>query len=398
MKERTIYINHPATSIIGAEEGVAINEFMDLDTGKAYRGLPDRLIELQQQFIGFWRSRKDLNLVNIGDKDELHKLSELKSDIRPYAVPWNYKRFEYLLDRLNGRYFGSELQPEVIHRAARDCASKAFMVELVRRIAPSLLNPELEVYSRDEVSARARKGLIEEGSKKVIKSEYSNGGFGSIIISSDDDLRDFLQRFDETPFQTCFDPRSVESFLLEDYIEPSNLPCIYYEITDKNISQVSQINEREVVGLSSKSLANTSPTRFRKEIMDSSKKLAEEIHSLGFRGVCDFEYIETEDDIYFCELNARYPITYYPFLYGLENGTLHKQSQFTLDQDLSLDLLEERLGGLLWDGISAEGVIPINIPHFADPYRTFTLLMFGYDDVSSLESDIRSRLYDVLLR
>ena len=88
--------------------------------------------------------------------------------------------------------------------------------------------------------------------------------------------------------------------------------------------------------------------------------------------------------IKFCEINARYPISYYPSEFPI-GGKPYRLKKFRLKRpDLSFELLNKALGDYWYNPDTKRGIIPLNIPYFLEPQQRFALLFVG-DDKNQIE-------------
>lgn len=383
-----VYLDHPFNNVLGFKEGIVVNDLIEIGTGKT-KASPE-IISLQQEFMRFWKDKGiSVEYINVGEYEKIKSLKNKFSEFRTFSVPWNLEKFLQYKRVLNVSYFNSKENMAQIHKAVTSCMSKAFMNELLKKDLPEIM-PETSLIIKKENLKKTILPFLKNPNKTyVIKSEYSNGGYGSSILKNENDFLNYLANFSKSPFQSCENTDKVTEFIFEEYIFASSQPSIFMEITDENIKIISKIHERETKNLKYESSLSLSKTKHANSIIKYAKLISEKMHKIGYRGVCDIEFIES-DKLYFCEVNARYPISYYPYNFDIDRTVPFKQKKFFSKRKISYDFLKKELGDFFVDS-QGKGISLLGVPDFSNPLHNITILFSGYSDYSKLEQIITEK-------
>ncbi len=346
-----------------------------------YRIFDDTQRALFNDFLSnFWQKimgTPDSLLITPANQDRIAELirREGVNNLNPFSVHDRFDPIEFLLNLFNARLYGSQEDPRDIFEAIVRFKSKVKSYELWRAIDPSFLSKDYEVVDLGGLEAVIKK-LLKTG-KVVVKGEYGQMGMNSQIIDDNPDIEGFIRKSSSQSFIATQEVRKPGLFIVEPFFEHKYTPALCYHITDTGV-RFNYTYDRVTDNLECVGISTPSESPSIQRILEQSLKYCRLLQSIGYRGPVDFEFMESiEGDVRFCEVNARYPIEYYPFEFPLD-GKPYRWSKFRLaEPNLSFELLNRNIGDYWFNPKNKIGVIPLNIPYFLEPQRRFALVFVG---------------------
>ncbi len=379
---KDVYIFHYAVNCLYLEWEKAI--FLE-DSVRVFDETSRRLFN--DFYVNFWLRRMNIQeplLISTSNQNIVS--NQLKGEggntLKPFSLPSDYQTIAMLLEMFNARLYGSDENPRKIFDTILSFKSKVKTYELCRQVNPQFLGDGLENVSASGLESAVRR-LLRNG-HVVVKGEYGQMGMHSKIITNKDDVEQFLERCKSSSFVASQEVKKPGLFIVEPFFEHSLAPSACFYITDDSIL-LKYRHDRKVDGL--EYVESTSPSESPNidRIIEFSLDYARILQGNGYRGPVDFEFMEDSNGILkFCEINARYPISYYPSEFPI-GGKPYRLKKFRLKRpELSFELLNKVLGDYWYNPDTKRGIIPLNIPYFLEPQQRFALLFVG-DDKTQIE-------------
>ncbi|MFH1173578.1 MAG: hypothetical protein V1725_00410 [archaeon] len=367
----TVYYTHPSLDCLMIADSIVIDQYAVLGQHGFERSIPSRVYD---SFLEFWR---DSGLMNARLVYKYEPAKERRV-LSMYAAPNTLDELLWVEKTFNADLFGSNDKQALIASTNRT-KSKAKMARLIMTTFPDMANPRLAVVTKEDLQKIAIQKPI------VVKAEYSRGGLGSAVVTSPQELARYLGTYALLPDDIT---RSTE-FVIEEYVPPKNLPAICFFLEEDEIALV-YMQDRLCDKLAYRS--SKFPTASRQDALYRQGMLiAQQIHADGYRGPIDIEFIDA-DKLYFCEINARHPISIYPHLYGLNKNLPIWQMHMTSNEPLSFQKLDRALHTFWYDPYEKKGILPLGIPHFLDQEHTLRMCIAGYAFPGEILQEIEERL------
>ncbi len=297
------------------------------------------------------------------------------NSLKPFSIYENYNSLEFLLNSLNARLYGSRLNPRDVFEAILGFKSKAKSYDLCSRVNPSFLPEDYDVVEISGIESAIRK-LLRNG-RVVVKGEYGQMGMNSKIITNSQDIREFLRKCYSESFISSQEVKRQGLFIVEPFFDHILAPSVCFYIDDENIS-LKYRHDRKVDNMEYVESYSPSESTSIQRILDFSIQFSRVLQNLGYRGPVDFEFMENaEGDIRFCEINARYPISYYPAEFPIDKKPYRFRKFRLKNPNLSFEFLNRTIGDYWYNTRQKIGIIPLNIPYFLEPQQRFALLFVG---------------------
>lgn len=161
--------------------------------------------------------------------------------------------------------------------------------------------PHYTVTKGEDISYRYLTSLFPEYDKFVIQSDYSCGGSGTWLLTPDN-IPDIMKRISAQDFYT-----------LLPYYENSvsvNMHLVVYEQEVLLMPASMQIIIQKSFSLSYQGSDFIMYTHLPENIQNTVRKYAliigKQLQYSGYRGVCGIDFITTQDEVFFSEINGRF--------------------------------------------------------------------------------------------
>ena len=186
-------------------------------------------------------------------------------------------------------------------------------------VLPSILL-ESRGLSFDELSNK-----LGESHEYIVQKNHSSGGFGTFLVSKDNNMLSFLQE------------SYNELLLVSPYIKNSvsiNINAIIYDNERKLFApsiQIIENNSNRLLyhGADYKSAMDLSENIHRM-LREYSDIILQHIQRLGYRGIIGLDFILTNNHIYFQEINPRYQASSFLIDIALHNHGLPSLTEMNL--------------------------------------------------------------------
>ena len=331
-------------------------------------------------FENFWRHKMRItspSFITPANQDEMARQLRAKGDniLKPFSLPGNYESIESLLNMFSAKLYGSNDDSRQVFETIKSFKSKVKAYELWRDVNPAFLFEDTKVVELKGLETAIRK-LLRNG-RVVVKGEYGQMGMHSQIITNSRDVEGFLDRCSSKSFVATQEVNKQGLFIVEPFFDHTLAPSVCFYLTDDNIF-LKYRHDRNVDNLEYVESSSPSESPNIEKISKFSFRYAKILQNMGYRGPVDFEFMEnSEGQIKFCEINARYPISYYQSEFPIE-GKPYRLKKFRLRKpNISFKLLDNLIGDYWFDPDKKIGVIPLNIPYFVEPQQRFALLFVG---------------------
>ncbi len=171
----------------------------------------------------------------------------------------------------------------------------------------------------------------------VVQRNRSSGGLGTFILSRENGMLSILKK------------NYQELFIISPYIQNGFAVNINAIIGMKNTIlmppslQVSERNkERILYHGADYAASNNISVHTLNQLKDYSKKILSRIKQLGYLGIIGLDFLVTEKDIYFLEVNPRYQASSFLINIALKENNYPSLSKMNLDAFYSQKLLDSR--------------------------------------------------------
>lgn len=171
--------------------------------------------------------------------------------------------------------------------------NKSITREWIRNIVKT---PETIVLSRDEIKVEYLKNIFWGYKKFVAQKMVSSGGHKTFLIDQANpyDLENDL--YIVSPYY-----ESSLSVNITSIINPSmsiTFPVSLQIIEDKNRNLLYKGSDFIA--------AKTIPQNLLEKLLNSNKRILENLNFLGYRGICGIDFLLHNDEVYFLEINPRF--------------------------------------------------------------------------------------------
>lgn len=325
----------------------------------------------------FWMDVMNIDTPIIQDHNLNKIMRQLRGNvtIEPFSLSWDLETLMSFVDGFKGKLFGSNEPITSIYNSVRALKRKTKSYQLCGSINEEMLLPDVTYCDIDSLENTVT-ALLPKYPKLVVKSDYGQGGKGSAIISSPTELIRFLAFTKTEQFRRKLEIKEVNGFVVEPFFEHTIAPSLGYYIHDDKIEFV-YMHDRITDNMLYISCSTPSRSTHVAEIKDFCLTYTQLAHKSGYRGFINFEFMENEvGEVKFCEVNARYTGTFYPYFSHLNEKPFNlKWVHF--DKELSYNVYQEIAGDFIFNPSSQTGVMPLNIPSFTDPLHQCALLIVG---------------------
>lgn len=379
---KDVYVFHYAANCLYLRGEKAI--FLE-DNIRVFDEISQRLFN--DFYENFWLRRMNIQeslLITPSNQDVVS--NQLKGEsgniLKPFSLPSDYQAVAALLDTFNAKLYGSDEDPRKVFDIILSFKSKVKAYALCGQVDTQFLVDGQEIVSLSGLESAVER-LLRNGSV-VVKGEYGQMGMHSKIITNMEDIGKFLQRCKSSSFVASQEVKKQGLFAVEPFFEHTLAPSVCFYITDSEIL-IKYKHDRKVDGLEYVESTSPSESLNINRILGFSLKYARLLQGTGYRGHVDFEFMEDSSGmIKFCEINARYPISYYPSEFPI-GGKPYRLKKFRLKRpELSFGLLNKVIGDYWYNPDKKRGIIPLNIPYFLEPQQRFALLFVG-DNKTQIE-------------
>ncbi len=159
----------------------------------------------------------------------------------------------------------------------------------------------------------------------VAQESHSSGGFGTFILSRDNNMLEYLKR------------EYKEVFILSPYLKNSFAVNVNAIIDENNIIifppslQVSENNNGRILYHGADYIAGQKlKSKIKNKININSQVILEHIRQLGYRGIIGLDFLITEKNIYFLEVNPRYQASSFLINIALKEQELPSLSKMNI--------------------------------------------------------------------
>lgn len=188
-----------------------------------------------------------------------------------------------------------------------------------------------------EFSYSYMKKLFPTSNKFVVQEAVSSGGNGTYLCSINNATQITLKLSDD------------KMYLVSPYIENSVSVNLHLLIGQKNIIsfpgsvQVIENIEDKMVYRGADFISYNYLSNFQKHnIKMEAQKIALHLKALGFQGICGIDFLVTQNEIYFMEINPRYQASSSILNYGLIQNHLPSLQELELKL-INNDLIQDNL-------------------------------------------------------
>ena len=161
--------------------------------------------------------------------------------------------------------------------------------------------PEFSLLSKQECAYDNLTKLFPDRSEFVIQKHISGGGEGTFLLTK------------ETEITVLSELSNYSLYLVSPFYKKTYTICCHLLIYDNYVNvfpfgiQTSNHIDNKFIYEGSDYIAgqNLSNNLIRR-LNNESKDIGKQLSAIGYRGICGFDYIVTDQDILFIEVNARY--------------------------------------------------------------------------------------------
>jgi len=174
--------------------------------------------------------------------------------------------------------------------------------------------PSFTLLSKDECNIDYLGTKFDGYSSFVIQKNYSGGGAGTYLMNNHNEST-VINKLNEnelylvSPFY--FPSQSLSCHILIDKND-----CVVFPVSEQMI--YSQKDNLEYVG--NRYLSNESPISLL--IKESAFSIGNKLKNIGYRGICGFDYIYYNGEVFLVEINPRYQGSSYILNYALKKYQL----------------------------------------------------------------------------
>lgn len=179
----------------------------------------------------------------------------------------------------------------------------------------------------------------EHGERFVVQKNHSAGGYSTFL----------LPEFSTPPFSPS------ELLLVSPYIEhsvPVNVTAVIFAeeiLLFPPSIQIIVVDDGRLLYKGADFISfRTLPDLLKVKLTEYAKKICRCLQGVGYRGVCGIDFIASEDEVYFMEVNERFQASSY-----LINIALRQQARTSI-QKLSFQAFEEPYSGLDMSGFTVD--------------------------------------------
>ena len=246
---------------------------------------------------------KHLSNVHINpSKEEFAELFKKgQVNLIPYCIINSAQAIKTITENSDTRLYGVDCDLDKTIETAKQMKSKIYCANLIKNLIPVFAN-EFTFSDKQELFQKAKEFMETTKSPIVIKPEYTQGGFGSSIIHTEEELRKYLEKNAENYFP-LLEVQEDKRFIIEKYIPNTN-----------NISTASYLNtpleNNNILSWNS----HTENVTHRGCSYPSNcikarkvhKQVAEILEKKGYLGIFEIEQLSEK----FGEINSRHPHSY----------------------------------------------------------------------------------------
>lgn len=242
--------------------------------------------------------------------EEFSQLLKERKALIPYCI-WNSARdIRTIVKNSDTLLYGVECDVDNVINIIRQMKSKIYCANIIRDCLPEFAN-EFVSSDKRNLQQKAMEFMKAVKSPIVIKPEYTQGGFGSSIIHSEEELRKYAENLKNADYFQKLEVQENERFIIEKYIPRTSHPV--FGIT--NTSSASTIstpfnNDILIWNAHSQGVEHRGgiyPSISKQQpIREVHQKAAEILAKTGYIGVFEVEHLEDK----FGEINSRHPHSY----------------------------------------------------------------------------------------
>ncbi|MBT3836479.1 ATP-grasp domain-containing protein [Candidatus Woesearchaeota archaeon] len=299
------------------------------------------------------------------DLKEVFRNLEAQYSLIPYSIDRNPSSLDEMLKGTKGLIYGVTDEIEEVRKTLLSFKSKIKAAKAIRKILPDYAN-EFTSSSKENLEKIALDFMRSNQCEIIIKPEYGQGGFGSAIISSAKELNDFVKELAKGNYVPTLEVPIDNQFIIEKYLQRVNLPSSSSVVGSNILNDIFLPKSLLKYDHKSKNLHGVgfmSPmsSSFGNEINHAHSSVSEYLENNGYLGIFGLSSIQTTDSIKFCELNCRFPDSFYLSSYVqrfFPNKSLHAGPIYIPIKSFSFEYLENICKGRLYNPQTEEGIIP----------------------------------------
>lgn len=234
-------------------------------------------------------------------------------------IPYSIDRFENFLisvrEKSRGRLYGMDKDIKRAAASVRERKSKIENALFIKEVCPEFAN-DFTFAEKGELKEKARNFMVGFQCGAAIKPEYGQAGTGSALIDSEEKLEEYIRYIEENDYVSRLEIPVDQRFIIERYLDVRDLPSSTSFVGAANLGGFLSPDEvvfhsHRCAGMSSCGFFYPMLSQETDFINRVHRLLVEKLEQTDFLGVLGLSSLETGAGIKFCEINARFPDSFY---------------------------------------------------------------------------------------